>query len=260
MCCIVAPSFAFDVNHVQSLETHDSTLSRTQPLQHHLPRLLPATASTESSSNPPPSPISNTSRRKSRSRYPLVTPFQDCVGQFGKVTEIRFKRPHNGRVNGYIKFNWPQERSHADRSAMAPAARQNEEASSRLLPTARPSQSNTVAKATVINSLPLPTASVSPTPVSPTLSDVSASFAMGRSGAPSPTLSEEEMQQSTAQDHPQFLPSQFGYGAKMDFMDRMFWTFCEFATHPLDFVSGKGHLARSQPRTSIMAVTKQNAC
>ncbi|KAK3180701.1 hypothetical protein K4F52_007918, partial [Lecanicillium sp. MT-2017a] len=47
-------------------------------------------------------------RRKSRSKTSLISPFRDCIDTFGKIAGPRYQRPTDGKVNGYIKFNWPQ--------------------------------------------------------------------------------------------------------------------------------------------------------
>lgn len=147
-----------------------------------------------------------------------MSPFKDCLGNFGKANRRRFDRPFDGKVNGYIKFNWPKERKQRRLSALASNGDKNGDAKTSqtalsfgsttsaqgiIMPFEFDYQGfdfakfqNCIAQFDVYNSVfSLP-------------SDTDAPVTVGAMGAP------------------RMVPKMFGYEADMDHTDRKLWTFC----------------------------------
>jgi hypothetical protein len=165
----------------------------------------------------------------------LVSPFHDCLDQFGKFAKLQFRRPNDGFVNGYIKFRWAGKSS-------------PQMASSQPVPAPADSISWAGVSTTVSGAIP-GTAQVVPMSVVPLYSPATSDFpATTVGGIPlinhdwspaftSPASSPELLSQdggpmAVQSTNPRMLPPQFGLQAKMEtFTDRKFWEFCESYTN-----------------------------
>ncbi|TFB07765.1 hypothetical protein CCMA1212_000570 [Trichoderma ghanense] len=173
----------------------------------------------------------------------FVSPFKDCIATFGKQASPRFPRPTDGRVNSYIKFNWPSRRPQGGRSSSVSAATQpgddagEEDGVEEII---RPSsQSSSVLGNSsrqlhdCTNQVPYQITAKSPNPLK--RSDRSWSF----SDTASPPASSGYSVTSpytrpwshglgfthSSMNSPQMLPSHFGLVSRMDKMDRKLWSF-----------------------------------
>lgn len=168
-------------------------------------------------------------RRKSRSRQAITSPFSDCIDSFGRSFSLkRFSRPLDGRVNGYIKFSWPQKGDggkptatvievtdldhDGDSSGFETVTSQHSYA---LSVQRRVSASPTTSTATLMSGgdSPFSTASTLALSHHDTLL--------------SPTGSFTQYLESEATENPRFVPPHFGHYTKMDSMDRKLFKFCE---------------------------------
>ncbi|KAL7938629.1 fungal-specific transcription factor domain-containing protein [Trichoderma chlorosporum] len=181
------------------------------------------------------------SKTQSRS-YAFGSPFRDCVGSFGKQSFRRFLRPTDGRVNSYIKFNWPQRRSNDGRSSSISGATQpgSDADNDQIEEIARPltqSSSALVPSGSLSNQHSKQPSSYITTvwPNSHRKLDRSLSFSDG-------TLPSAESSHSGISPYmhswgphswahhpslkgPRLLPSHFGLVSKMDKIDRQLWAF-----------------------------------
>ncbi|KND90546.1 hypothetical protein TOPH_04765, partial [Tolypocladium ophioglossoides CBS 100239] len=204
-------------------------------------------------------PVANDSQpkdqhpRKHTSKGILVSPFKDCVGSFGDVHHRRFHRPLDGKVNGYIKFNWPKDRQSrrsssiqpsssvsdfSDVAEQVPSAPKAKARTTSLIPLGpAPAPASSKAAITVpsdaeeildgFSSFLNSTYSVTfdfgnPAGVSPATSSVFDFSSAGISPNISNVGASTEMVPIGA---PRMVPQLFGYDAKMDQTDRKFWTF-----------------------------------
>lgn len=171
---------------------------------------------------------------KAVAKKQLLSPFHDCLDQFGKFAKLQFRRPNDGFVNGYIKFRW------AGKSSPQMASSQPVPAPTESIlwagdPTTVSGAIPGTAQAVPMSGVPL---------YSPATSDFSATTVGGiplinhdwssafTSPASSPELLPQDGGPMTAQPtNPRMLPPQFGLQAKMEtFTDRKFWEFCESYT------------------------------
>jgi hypothetical protein len=161
----------------------------------------------------------------------LQSPFKDCIGTFGLYNSQVFRRPVDGKVNGYIKFLWPK-----DKRGDQPTNRRNpliscttpavdidnstemeevaEESSMTLIDgsaaTLRSGDGTVEFALDVLNFLNHPMV-MKPSPVTFMPSQVFSNISTEVACIGTPKL----------------LPYQYGYEAKMDDTDRRFWMFCE---------------------------------
>ncbi|KAJ3476228.1 hypothetical protein NLG97_g9196 [Lecanicillium saksenae] len=168
-------------------------------------------------------------RRKSRSRQVVTSPFSDCIDTFGRNFSLkRFARPLDGKVNGYIKFSWPQKRDgdkqnsrvievteidhDGDLSPAMPSAYITKHGNE-LTIQRRGSSTSTSAMSIISGSeSPFSTAST---------------LVMSQAGhyLQSPTGSFSHFLDSDNTEHPRFVPPHFGHVAVMDNMDRKLFKF-----------------------------------
>ncbi|PHH68939.1 hypothetical protein CDD80_7123 [Ophiocordyceps camponoti-rufipedis] len=173
--------------------------------------------------------------------FGLVSPFRDCVGIFGQASKRRFARPVDGKVNGYIKFNWPVERPsrreslvHEDSTSASVVELDDETAA------AVEASSSSSSSIVPFHSASSSVACSSMVALSPDLDsnfDFSG-YLYGSSGASSlellnavttmtsPSLvSADGPSEVASMGAPRKVPHLFGYEAKMDPTDRKFWAF-----------------------------------
>ncbi|POR34629.1 Uncharacterized protein TPAR_05173 [Tolypocladium paradoxum] len=237
---------AAELNFSPTSPTRGS-VSRPHSHLHKRPRYpLPATGD----------PVANSSQprdqhpRKPTSKAILVSPFKDCVGNFGDVHHRRFHRPLDGKVNGYIKFNWPKDRQQRRSSSVRPSSSVSnspdvvekvlspahvEALATSLIPLGPAPASS---KAAIVphdarellddfSSFLQGTCSATfdfgnPAGVSPATSSV---FDLSSAGV-SPTVPNVEPATEVVPiGAPRMVPRLFGYEAKMDQTDRKFWNF-----------------------------------
>ena len=242
---------AAELNFSPASPTHD-LISRPPSHVHKRPRLHLAATGDAVADGPQ---LRGQIPRKPTSKAILVSPFKDCVGNFGDIHHRRFHRPLDGKVNGYIKFNWPKDQQPRRPSSTRPPSSVSTSpgVSAKVLsptevdafatslvplgPSAAPSGS-----AIILSSLP-PDVSLSykdidrffndnfseafdfsPTTVSPVTSSVFDS----RTASGSPTTTDTEISTELVRiGAPRKIPPQMGYDAKMDATDRAFWSFCK---------------------------------
>ncbi|UNI22670.1 hypothetical protein JDV02_008536 [Purpureocillium takamizusanense] len=170
--------------------------------------------------------------RRPTSRDSLISPFKDCLGRFGEANRRRFDRPFDGKVNGYIKFNWPKDK-------------QSRRSSSVQAISDVPDVAEATGSGAEVESPRTSLTPVGPLPVSGPTANAAIVFVQDLdyhgfdfSGflqhSPSPTEGFSPiLSQSTAEfstdvapmGAPRMVPKLFGYEAKMDQTDRKFWTF-----------------------------------
>ncbi|KAF4504677.1 hypothetical protein G6O67_008100 [Ophiocordyceps sinensis] len=159
----------------------------------------------------------------------LVSPFKDCVGNFGEAQQRRFHRPFDGKVNGYIKFNWPKDK---------PSRRPSAACDSLTLDTLNVAES--VASAADVDTPQSSLIHVGSAPASITMSpDLDSNFDLSCFlYGPAPSFEPSHAVEAGAHvvgagsstelatiGAPRKVPTLFGYEAQMDHTDRRFWTF-----------------------------------
>ncbi|KAK1251827.1 hypothetical protein MKX07_007306 [Trichoderma sp. CBMAI-0711] len=172
----------------------------------------------------------------------FVSPFKDCIATFGKQAAPRFPRPRDGRVNSYIKFNWPSRRPQDGRSSSVSAAARSGDAGEEdeVEEIVRPSTQSSSALANSNRHLsdgahqasheitprlsnPLKRSerswSFSDTSTPPALSGYTVTSPYARPWSHGWGSSHSSM------SSPQMLPTHFGLASRMDKMDRKLWSF-----------------------------------
>lgn len=160
----------------------------------------------------------------------LVSPFKDCVGNFGEAQQRRFNRPFDGKVNGYIKFNWPK-----DRFGKSPSAGRRSFAldsssvaeSIALTADADTPQSSLIHRGSASASMTASPDLESNVDFPSFLYGPAPSFELShRVEAEARGVSVDSSNDWIHIGAPQKVPKLFGYEAQMDHTDRKFWTFC----------------------------------
>lgn len=195
------------------------------PPNRHQRALLPAgsdktpdSESSSSSTSPTPSTLES-KKCNGQLLGPLKSPFNDCHERLGPAEQPKYGRPNDGRVNGYVKFNWPSAEARAHRIAAI-------EASANGLVHYAGSM-GIISRSSSITSL------IGPTPansivLSPVNSEGSWEIVSTKVTADTTLMSPEfgVPVQYVSNNDPQMLPPHFGFHAKMDWMDRRLWEFC----------------------------------
>ncbi|KAL7799251.1 fungal-specific transcription factor domain-containing protein [Trichoderma ceciliae] len=221
---------------INYISLSDSSSSEHQP---HSPWVLAA-----SDINPEqlsPSQAEHQYRRHKPPSRPhgFCSPFKDCLESFGKLPSLRFSRPTDGRVNSYIKFNWPQRRMQGGRSSSISAVTQ--------LSNVDDYQVENIIRQSIHSSSALIGASHHSTQASPqstprrpnsqrrcdrslSFSDGTSPSAASGSSIPYPSaLSWNSWNRvwvnHTSLNAPRMLPSHFGLTSKTDTIDRRLWSF-----------------------------------
>ncbi|KAJ6442031.1 Protein phosphatase inhibitor [Purpureocillium lavendulum] len=206
-------------------------ISRPSSHLHKRPRYS-IDSSNEAVSNTSQNPAKIQHPRKSIARATLVSPFKDCLGSFGEVNRRRFDRPFDGKVNGYIKFNWPKDKQ-PRRASSARAASVSDATSVVEVVGSGADDDSPTTSLTAIGPIPM-TASASAMIVAQDFDYHGFDFSsfLHQSPSPiegfSPTFSHPRTEISTDVTPigaPRMVPKLFGYEAKMDQTDRKFWTF-----------------------------------
>jgi hypothetical protein len=196
-------------------------------------------------------------RRKSRSKAVFSSPFKDCLESFGKLAGPRYRRPTDGKVNGYIKFNWPRGGLPQSTSSVVditnkdtsetPKVQSGSESYHRYSSASsdESSSSGPVAlspSAQTSEAMPLSTSSPGNIIASPVY-DADASLmicpieSFCSSYLPSPPINWQTpaLFSSGMTEAPRLVPPHFGHSVTMDNIDRKLWGFCKsnFSTpHP----------------------------
>ncbi|RDA91253.1 hypothetical protein CP533_0649 [Ophiocordyceps camponoti-saundersi (nom. inval.)] len=167
--------------------------------------------------------------------FALVSPFRDCVGNFGNARHRRFPRPLDGKINGYIKLNWVADNPPLRRESLVAesivsqspqgtestiTAAEDDSPHSSMVPFRQASVSSTVTMA-----------------MSPELdanfdfssylygSGVSCGFEVLGAAPTSPPVRSDSSCETTSMGAPRKVPQLFGLEAKMDLTDRKLFTF-----------------------------------
>ncbi|KJZ78614.1 hypothetical protein HIM_02005 [Hirsutella minnesotensis 3608] len=182
------------------------------------------------------SQVKDESSPKSPNSLLLVSPFKDCVGNFGEAQKRRFSRPYDGKVNGYIKFNWPKEKD-SRRHSVGRESPGGDSPNVTESIVSYPETADTPCSS-LIPLGPSPAASI--TPISFNEVDQSFDFTNFLHGPVSSTSFEqievvevdaaattggEGSNELAPMGAPRKVPNLFGYEAQMDQTDRKFWTF-----------------------------------
>ncbi|PTB69053.1 hypothetical protein BBK36DRAFT_1192964 [Trichoderma citrinoviride] len=170
-----------------------------------------------------------------------LIPFKDCLATFGRQASPRFPRPTDGRVNSYIKFNWPTRRPQGSRSSSVSAVAKPGDAGEddEVEEIVRPSSQSSSALGTSSRQLHDCTTQTSqqitarwPNPLkrserSWSFSDTTSPPAMsGYSSSPYPRPWSHGWGSShSSMNSPRMLPRHFGLVSQMDKMDRKLWSF-----------------------------------
>ncbi|ODA82236.1 hypothetical protein RJ55_00743 [Drechmeria coniospora] len=170
----------------------------------------------------------------------LLSPFKDCVGNFGQNHNHRFNRPSDGKVNGYIKFNWPKQRPSAPSSLdrPLPGAISSDGVKS-AVPFFKPrTRSKFMTKFEFnLNNSSTATSSTATKMIAPDVEHPDEDYTALLHGPVSseisavsgvqygPDLPEAKPNQMVTIGAPQKVPELFGLDAKMDAVDRRFWMF-----------------------------------
>ena len=152
---------------------------------------------------------------------------------FGKGKKLRFDRPCDGKVNGYIKFNWPNRQSSAQVSStfVSPIAM---ESAVSTRDTKMPSTS-------LASSVSIPGATSASITIPSEFDPRSFDFLSFLNNAnPSETFcpalslaNADALTNMVPVGAPRMVPKLFGYEADMDQTDRKLWTFCAYPRHVL---------------------------
>ncbi|KAL7817113.1 fungal-specific transcription factor domain-containing protein [Trichoderma gracile] len=188
------------------------------------------------------------SRHKTRAQshprsHGFVSPFKDCIATFGKQPSPRFPRPTDGRVNSYIKFNWPTRRPQGGRSSSVSAStRPGDDAGGEdeVEEIVRPSSQSSSALATPGRHLndcaSQASHEIAPRSSNPlkrserswSFSDTTSPPASSGYAITSPYArpwSHGWGSSHSSMNSPQMLPTHFGLVSRMDKMDRKLWSF-----------------------------------
>ncbi|PHH82244.1 hypothetical protein CDD82_6563 [Ophiocordyceps australis] len=165
----------------------------------------------------------------------LVSPFKDCVGNFGEAHRWHFARPVDGKVNGYIKFNWPKDRDSRRPSSIYASSISDFS----NIPELYASGPEADASVSLLSIGPVPASSPTLIAVPPDFDHTQfdfSSFLYGpaasgldvvTSAASSPAAdgTMEGWNEAAPLGAPRMVPKLFGYEAQMDQTDRRFWSF-----------------------------------
>ncbi|RCI17179.1 hypothetical protein L249_2688 [Ophiocordyceps polyrhachis-furcata BCC 54312] len=183
---------------------------------------------------PPPSGVFGAVEQQTLHNVTLESPFKDCVGSFGNSCQRRFARPIDGKVNGYIKFNWRTERSSRRESQIDKSTVSHSPQRTESLVTAVEDDSPT------LSVTPFRQPSVSSTvtmALSPELdasfdfsgylyeSAVSCGLEIFTAVPTSSTVRPDNSCENSLMGAPRKVPQLFGMEAKMDHTDRKLFTF-----------------------------------
>ena len=254
------PSQPVQQFHIVGPSTFPHTTShRQQPSSITQPS---ASGSPSVSPNPLTSAASSHSiRQPTRIRNNLVSPFKDCIGTFGIHKAPTFPRPIDGKVDGYVKFNWPTKNSRRPSASQGQHPRVielNDDEVNELhepsttfdheiinqeltqspkygpVPATSPAYSSGVISLKDIefsgNSSP-ETFGIASGTTSPTLAshqsfspDSMWSGSPGQAYLNSPRI-EGALTKKQPMGNPKLVPDSFGMDAKMDSLDRKLWSF-----------------------------------
>lgn len=146
----------------------------------------------------------------------VVSPFTIAGDRLIMSAVPSFTRPHNGQVNGYIKFHWPSRtpsRRHSD--SVASSSENKMELATQSGRVIHPSRKMSVLETTP----PTETAIVSNVSMDTT-------WTAKPSSERYPVSSNNLLFQMTNTGEPRMLPPQFGSQAKMDHVSRRLFEFC----------------------------------
>ncbi len=186
-------------------------------------------------------------RRKSRSQTALISPFKDCVDTFGKFAGQRYYRPTDGKVNGYIKFNWPiggaPKSTHRVDDVPDKDPSEATKLSKDMVTYQRQSSASSEASSSSSSGCPA---------LSPKAVPISAPPPSRSLSVTSSTLAaESSLAYGGATGRPRLAPPHFGQETAMDPIDRRFWSFCK-SSQPSYFYTllHVFHLTLCFPKTS----------
>ncbi|KAG6989484.1 hypothetical protein FocnCong_v020957 [Fusarium oxysporum f. sp. conglutinans] len=154
----------------------------------------------------------------------VVSPFTVDEDRLIVSASPRYGRPENGQVNGYVKFNWPSQGPSRRPSEPVPLPSEDdvEDITANITrshhPDRRPSVSTLAVTWPVIPPAPVGTVSLS----SIEGCRASASSPISMTGLP---VSSQVASLTRTTSEPRMLPSQFGFQAKMDKIDRRLFDF-----------------------------------
>lgn len=228
-----------------SPEPRRSFSASTSPPSQRSRQLPDAQPTTAAPATPPDATISsaltlsskdrkNSTNSKGIAKTQLVSPFHDCLDQFGKFAKLQFRRPNDGFVNGYIKFRWAG-KSSPQMASSQPVPAPADSVSWAGAPTTVSGVTPGAAQVVPMSGVPLYSPATSGFPATtvgglPLINhDWSPAFT---SPSSSPELvSQDGGSMAVQPTNPRMLPPQFGLHAKMEtFTDRKFWEFCESYT------------------------------
>lgn len=162
----------------------------------------------------------------------LTSPFKDCLGSFGKGNQLSFARPQGGKINGYIKFNWPKSKQDLCASVqdLAPGRATAVTSVTSIAHTSTPlsvvPSSSISDRAVVSAAVAGPALGVDTNAHPNTWKNLPAAGFQTIVTLPSTSGGFEPV--NVTVDSPRRVPELFGYHAKMDTTDRKLWTFCMF--------------------------------
>lgn len=176
--------------------------------------------------------VRNLSSPKSATNLQIVSPFHDCLGQFGKFAKLEFRRPNDGFVNGYVKIRW------ANRAFQREGSPQHvSDPIDTSLWGNFPTNINVVTGSTtgaLVSGISVSSPVTSDFSTTDTLdfrdySPVKFDWSPTVSSATSPDLLPQDVGGALTQSaKPHLLPPQFGFQGKMETnTDRKFWEFCK---------------------------------
>lgn len=155
----------------------------------------------------------------------FTSPFVDCIETFGTLKSPRFMRPMDGRVNGYVKFNWPRKRERESGFVEEIHDDSPPESSSRVTsPPVKTRESSISGEIGFSKTFFSPVTTKRRSSAAPILTPSS----MSPSSTRSPLFSNQTITDTIQLDvgeNPQFIPPHFGYDTRMDATDRGLWKF-----------------------------------
>lgn len=217
---------AFGVN---ALQTNQNSLRELRP---HQLEGLPASATDPQQLSPSPTEDEILVQPPEPRHHGFVSPFKGYLRSFKKQSGPRFPRPRDGRVNSYIKFNWPRRKPQSDRSPSVSVTRQSTDGDDDEIEVIdrEPFQpSSALAASSSSSSSSHASVLLDPTGSIPQRRLVrSSSFPGGASTSPvnhDPSWNHDLVNHPSS-NAPRMLPAHFGLNSKMDKMDKLLWSFC----------------------------------
>ncbi|ATY67016.1 hypothetical protein A9K55_000592 [Cordyceps militaris] len=210
------------------LPRQPNILPRLQPNPLPNPLPNPRPRQTQPSRSPPTisEPVQKDQRRRKSRVKPITnSPFSDCIDSFGNTfAPQHFFRPRDGKVNGYIKFNWSTPKEDKQPSRISEVTDDVDDSLTSVPATYSSNHGSDLAlqrRFSVSHSTPsVTTLAGSDSPFSTASTLVSPLY-----HHPLPAAKVKPYFDGGRKEEPRLVPAHFGLHTKMDTMDRKLFIF-----------------------------------